>query len=77
MILIQMELSQKQRKFSQYFTAFLKSTLNFEYLNKKMTVIDFVFLILRTPKTWLDKCLKIPVLEDPSTSNLVNVSEHC
>ena len=42
-----------------------------------MTVIDFVFLILRTPKTWLDKCLKIPVLEDPSTSNLVNVSEHC
>ena len=72
-----MELSQKQRKFSQYFTAFLKSTLNFEYLNKKMTVIDFVFLILRTPKTWLDKCLKIPVLEDPSTSNLVNVSEHC
>ena len=42
-----------------------------------MTVKDFVFLILRTPKTWLDKCLKIPVLEDPSTSNLVNVSEHC
>ena len=35
MILIQMELSQKQRKFSQYFTAFLKSTLNFEYFEQK------------------------------------------
>ena len=35
MILIQMELSQKQRKFSQYFTAFLKFTLNFEYFEQK------------------------------------------
>ena len=35
MILIQMQLSQKQRKFSQYFTAFLKSTLNFEYFEQK------------------------------------------
>ena len=23
-------------------------------------------------KTWLDKCIKGPVLEDPSTSNFVN-----
>ena len=35
MILIQMQLSQKQRKFSQYFTVFLKSTLNFEYFEQK------------------------------------------
>ena len=30
-----MQLSQKQRTFSQYFAAFLKSRLNFEYFEKK------------------------------------------
>ena len=52
----------------------------FEILNvlkKKITLIDFVFLKLRTPKTWLDKCLKSPVLEDPSTSNMVDIPKHC
>ena len=28
-------------------------------------------------KTWLDKCLKGPVLEDPLTSNMVNRPKHC
>ena len=28
-------------------------------------------------KTWLDKCLKSPVLEDPSTSDMVNGRKHC
>ena len=28
-------------------------------------------------KTWLDKCLKSPVSEDPSTSNMVNKPKHC
>ena len=28
-------------------------------------------------KTWLDKCLKSPVSEDPLTGNLVNVPKHC
>ena len=37
-----------------------------------MTLIDFVFLILQTPKTWLDKSLKSPVSENPTTSNMVN-----
>ena len=41
-----------------------------------MTLIDFVFPKLRTLKTWLDKCLKSPVSEDPSTSNMVNVRKH-
>ena len=35
-----------------------------------MTLIDFVFPKLRTLKTWLDKCLKGPVSEDHSTSNM-------
>ena len=30
-----MELSQKQKIFSQYFTAFLKSRLNFKYFERK------------------------------------------
>ena len=28
-------------------------------------------------KTRLDKCLKSPVSEDPSTSNMVNGPKHC
>ena len=41
-----------------------------------MTITAFVFSKLRTLKTWLDKCLKSPVSEDPSTSNMVNVPKH-
>ena len=29
------------------------------------------------PKTWLDQCLKSPVSEDPTKSNMVNVPNHC
>ena len=32
---IQMQLSRKQKTFSEFFCAFLKSTLNFEYFQKK------------------------------------------
>ena len=32
---IQMQLSQKKKTFSQFFAAFLKSRLNFEYFEKK------------------------------------------
>ena len=32
---IQTQLSQKQKTFSQYFCAFLKSSLNFEHFQKK------------------------------------------
>ena len=41
-----------------------------------MTIIDFVFPKLRTPKTWLDKCLKSLFLEDILTSNMVNEPKH-
>ena len=37
-----------------------------------MTLIDFVFSIIRTQKTWFNKCLKSSVSEDPLTSNMVN-----
>ena len=42
-----------------------------------MTLIDFAFPKLRTPKTESDKCIKSPVSEDPSISNMVNVLNHC
>ena len=28
-------------------------------------------------KTWLEKCLRSPVSEDPSTGNMVNELKHC
>ena len=29
------------------------------------------------PKTWLDQCLKSPVSEDTTKSNMVNAPKHC
>ena len=45
-----MQLPQKQKTFSQFVAAFLKARLNFEHLQKKMTLIADVFPKLRTPK---------------------------
>ena len=42
-----------------------------------MTLIDFVFPKLRTPKTWSDKFLKSLVSEDHWRSNIVTVPNHC
>ena len=47
---IQIHLSQKQKTFSHFFSAFLKSTLNFENFEKKMTLIADVFPKLPSPK---------------------------
>ena len=43
-------LSQKQQTFSEFFSLFLKSTLNFEHFQKKMTLIADVFPQLPSPK---------------------------
>ena len=48
--LIQMQLSQKQKTFSELFFPFLKSILNFTHFLKKMTLIAHVFPKLRTLK---------------------------
>ena len=29
------------------------------------------------PKTWLDQCVKSPVSEHPSKSNMLNAPKHC
>ena len=40
---IMMHLSQKQKIFSQFFSAFSESALNFEHFQKKMTLIAYLF----------------------------------
>ena len=47
---IQILLSHKQKTFSKFFSAFLKSTLNFEHFQKKMTFIANVFPKLPSPE---------------------------
>ena len=47
---MQILLSQKQKTFSEFFSPFLKSTLNFERFQKKMTLIADVFPKLPSPK---------------------------
>ena len=47
---IQILLSQKQKTFSELFSAFLKPTLNFAHFPKKTTLIADAFPKLPTPK---------------------------
>ena len=47
---IQILLSQKQKTFSQFFCAFLKSTLNSEHFQKKINLIADVFPKLPSAK---------------------------
>ena len=47
---IQMHLSQKQKIFSEVFSAFFETALNFEHFRKKMTLIAYVFPKLPTTK---------------------------
>ena len=47
---IQILLSKKQKTFSEFFSPFLKSTLNFERFQKNMTLIADVFPKLPSPK---------------------------
>ena len=50
MLTIQIDLSQKENIFSEYFSSFSKSTLNFEHFQEKMTLIAYVFLKVPTTK---------------------------
>ena len=47
---IQMKLSHKQKRFSELFSAVLKSSLSFEHFQNKMPLRANVFPRLRTPK---------------------------
>ena len=48
--LIQMQISQKQKTFSEFFLAFLKSILNFKHLPKKTNLIADAFPEVPFPK---------------------------
>ena len=45
-----MQISNKQKPFSQSFSAFLKARLSFEHFETKMTLTVYVFVEIRTPK---------------------------
>ena len=47
---IQMNLSQKAKIFSEFFSAIFESALNLENFQKKMTLIAYVFPKLQTTK---------------------------
>ena len=47
---IHMQLSQKLKRFSQYFSTFSKFRVNFEHFRKKMTLIAYLYQRLRPAK---------------------------
>ena len=55
---IQMQLSQKQKISSEFFSAFFESALNSEHFRKKMTLIAYVFPKLPTTKNLLREMSK-------------------
>ena len=76
---LQMQLSKKQKTFSGlfFFFAFLKSRFIFESFQKKRWSFCLMyFWTYGLRKTWLDKCLKSAVSEDPSTSNMRKGPKH-
>ena len=53
-----MHLSKKQKIFSQFFSAFFESALNYEHFQEKMTVIAYLFPNLPTTKNVLRQMSK-------------------
>ena len=45
-----MQLSEKEKSFSRFFTAFLKTISNSQHVPKKLVLIGYGFLKLETPK---------------------------
>ena len=62
---IQMHLSQKQKIFSEFFSAFFKSALDFVHFQKKMTLIAYAFPKLTTTKNVLRQMPKSSRFREP------------
>ena len=62
---IQIHLSQKQKIFSEFFSAFSKYALNSEHFQKKMTLIAYVFPKLTTTKNVLRQMSKSSRFREP------------
>ena len=73
-----MQVSRKQKTFSEFFVAFFKCTLNIERFQKKGCVSYLIyFRNYGLRNTWLDQCRKSSSSRDPSESNMVNTPKHC
>ena len=68
---------ENKKPFLDFFLHFRNLVSIWNIFNKKITLIEDVFPKLRILKTSLDQCLKSPVSEDPSKSNLLNRPNHC
>ena len=73
---IQLLLSLKQKSFSQFFSAFLKSTLNFGYFPKKDDPHSRCRSEITGSKNVIKQMSKKSVFRGPSTSNMVNGPKH-
>ena len=62
---IQIHLSRKQKIFSEFFSAFFESALNFEHFQKKMTLIAYVFPKLPITKNVLRQMSKSSRFREP------------
>ena len=62
---IQMHLSRNQKIFSEFFSAFFESALNFEHFQRKMTVIADVFPKLPITKNVLRQMTKSSRFREP------------
>ena len=60
-----MHLSQKEKIFSQFFSAFLECALNFEHFQKKRTFIAYAFPKLPTTKNLLRQMSKSSRFREP------------
>ena len=69
---IQMQLSKKQKTFSDSFSIFFEFRLNFKHFEKKMTLVGYVFLNFQHAKGVVSQYPKRLVSEVPLTSDMVN-----
>ena len=60
-----MHFSQKENIFSEFFSAFFESALNFENFQQKMTLIAYVFPKLTTTKNVLRQMSKSSRFREP------------
>ena len=60
-----MHLSQKEKNFSKFFSAFFESALNSEHFQKNMTLIAYVFSKLPTTKNMLRQMSKSSRFREP------------
>ena len=75
---IQIQLSQKQKILSDFFSSFLKSSLNFEHFHRKNDTHSWcISEITVCKKHGYINAQKVLFSVDPSKSNMVNAHKHC